>query len=284
MKDNICQYIGDLITARVETILNAAGDASGDAPEGSEYNAEWFHELRKQVRSLRALLIFVKPLDSEKRLYPIRIKLRDWFRTGDVRRDLDVLAARWEILRRQLPASGGDSFLSKYFNTRILSIKTVAPDGKLAAALADLQAVMDRGGWCKEKKPPKDFAKKRLSRWEKKLINIGSSLKTLDKKDLHALRIKCKNIRYAMEAFLPIWLKKNTVEMLKTLKNLQDILGQIHDIDNTPNIIAEILNNEVPLGAFETGFLIGWQSAERADYIRLLNKEWRHYLKAVNAI
>ncbi|MHB8231430.1 MAG: CHAD domain-containing protein [bacterium] len=277
MKNDICQYIGDLMTARVETIFNAGGDA----PEGHDDNAEWFHGLRKEVRALRALLVFIKPLDLEKRFYPIRIKLRDWFRNGDIRRDLDALAARWEMLQGQLPASGGGSFLNKYFRTRILSIKDVAPAGQLAAALTELRAVIDNGDWCKEKKPLKDFVKKRLGRWDKEIRNAGGSLKFMDKNGLHALRIKCKNLRYATESFLPLWSEKNTETMLKALKNLQDILGQIHDIDNTPNIIAEILHNEDPVAAFEVGFLTGRQSAEREDCMRRLDKEWKRYRKAV---
>ena len=52
----------------------------------------------------------------------------------------------------------------------------------------------------------------------------------LNIKELHAMRIAGKNFRYILECFAPIY--SNTLkEPISTMKNAQDLLGNIHDCD-----------------------------------------------------
>ncbi len=74
-------------------------------------------------------------------------------------------------------------------------------------------------------------------------------------KKLHELRKDCKKIRYALELLVKDNNKNNTaIRLIKTLQNIQDILGSIRDYDITIDYlkklepskeIQEIINNEI---------------------------------------
>lgn len=278
---NICQSLKYFVIARVQEILDVVNNNDDDDALDSNTVAN-FHELRKQVRALRALLIFIKPLDSEHLLNEDRKKLRDWFMAGNIRRDLDSLNGYWKILQERQSSSFSDvSLLSKYLHDRSLLTMAVAPSNQLVMPLLNIKAIMEQGNkWCAKKKSLTNFVKNRLRSWDRTIKNKEYLFEVMDKKELHILRIRCKNLRYTAEAFLTLWPRKDNILMIKTLENLQDILGQIHDIDNTPVVISEALSNQNPHIAFEVGFLRGWQAASRIDHIRLLKKKWKRYRKA----
>jgi CHAD domain-containing protein len=52
----------------------------------------------------------------------------------------------------------------------------------------------------------------------------------LNIKELHAMRIAGKNFRYILECFAPIY-SNSLKEPISTMKNAQDLLGNIHDCD-----------------------------------------------------
>ncbi|RZD17567.1 MAG: CHAD domain-containing protein [Candidatus Acididesulfobacter diazotrophicus] len=280
-----CQSLKYLIIARVQEILEVVNVVNNNDNNDNVIDSntiENFHELRKQVRSLRALLIFIKPLDRKHLLNEDRKKLRDWFMAGNIRRDLDSLNCYWKKLQERQSSFLSDiSLLSKYLHDRSLLTIAIAPSNQLVTPLLNIKAVMEQGNkWCAEKKSLKNFVKKRLRNWDRTIKNKGYSFEVMDKKELHILRIRCKNLRYTAEAFLPLWPEKDNVLIVKALKNIQELLGQIHDIDNTPVVISEVLNDKNPHIAFEVGFLRGWQAASRIDHIRLLKKKWGRYRKA----
>ncbi|MBY9021837.1 MAG: CHAD domain-containing protein, partial [Candidatus Lokiarchaeota archaeon] len=84
------------------------------------------------------------------------------------------------------------------------------------------------------------------------LIVITNSLKI---KELHELRKDCKKLKYILELLEKDNNKNNTaIGLIKTLQNIQDILGSIRDYDITIDYlkklehskeIQEIINNEI---------------------------------------
>jgi CHAD domain-containing protein len=81
------------------------------------------------------------------------------------------------------------------------------------------------------------------------LIVINNALKI---EELHELRKDCKKLRYLLELIGKE--NNNAIKMIKTLKNIQDILGSIRDTDITIDFlkklepskeIQEIINNEI---------------------------------------
>ena len=84
------------------------------------------------------------------------------------------------------------------------------------------------------------------------LIVITNSLKI---KELHELRKDCKKLKYILELLVKDNNKNDTaIRLIKTLQNIQDILGSIRDYDITIDYlkklepskeIQEIINNEI---------------------------------------
>ena len=81
------------------------------------------------------------------------------------------------------------------------------------------------------------------------LIVITNPLKI---EELHELRKDCKKLRYLLELLGKE--NNNAIGMIKTLQNIQDILGSIRDYDITINYlkkiepskeIQEIVNNQI---------------------------------------
>ena len=101
-------------------------------------------------------------------------------------------------------------------------------------------------------------------RYNKLLFRLVSKIETnflivitdiLKIKELHELRKDCKKLKYLLELLVKDNNKKNTaIRLIKTLQNIQDILGSIRDYDVTINYlkklepskeIQEIVNNEI---------------------------------------
>ena len=59
--------------------------------------------------------------------------------------------------------------------------------------------------------------------------DLAFALQTRDKRDLHALRIACKRLRYALERFEP--LDSSLQPAAERLAQIQDALGEAHDRD-----------------------------------------------------
>ena len=48
---------------------------------------------------------------------------------------------------------------------------------------------------------------------------------------LHELRIECKKLRYLLEAFAPLFAGKSAARLIRSLKRLQDNLGDFNDYE-----------------------------------------------------
>lgn len=82
----------------------------------------------------------------------------------------------------------------------------------------------------------------------------------------HALRIAVKKLRYTLEIYRPLY-GNRLLPVLKNLKHLQEILGEIHDCD----VWVETLSGKAPgSAAIDPGIL-------KSDDIILLVKDRREY-------
>lgn len=61
--------------------------------------------------------------------------------------------------------------------------------------------------------------------------------------ELHAMRIAAKHLRYSMESFEPAYEKK-LARYIKVVKNIQEMLGDIHDCDVWLEFLPEFLAQE----------------------------------------
>ncbi len=120
-----------------------------------------------------------------------------------------------------------------------------------------------------------------LERFEEAKELHNRALRTERSKPWHALRIGLKRFRYTLEGFLP----DRNAAWSENLKRLQDLLGDIHDLD----VLAELMEETKPSATAES--MEAWKERiiherrERIETYRQLTlgrtslwHEWRHNL------
>jgi CHAD domain-containing protein len=105
-------------------------------------------------------------------------------------------------------------------------------EGKLQRLLLQIGAWMNGGYWEKlisRKRLPK-FAAKILHQHKHKVLQYSGQIQShADVAGLHVLRIACKNLRYSIELYASLYDSKKMRRYLKSLTQLQEVLGEMND-------------------------------------------------------
>jgi CHAD domain-containing protein len=142
-------------------------------------------------------------------------------------------------------------------------------------ALLDIAEWIEAGPWTRDKDLRKrrdekvvGHAAKLLSRGRKRIREDGADLRALSTKKRHKLRIRAKNLRYAVEFFAGIFPggenAKRRESALTALKELQDQLGALNDLAQREALVANGHN----LGHHADGLL----APKEADVDQLLDR------------
>jgi CHAD domain-containing protein len=73
-----------------------------------------------------------------------------------------------------------------------------------------------------------------------KVRKLGKEIRKLDIVGLHRLRIRIKKLRYATEFFGSIWPSRRTKRYLSALKDLQQVLGALHDTTVAEKLVGHL--------------------------------------------
>ena len=123
-----------------------------------------------------------------------------------------------------------------------------------------------------------------LERFEEAKELHNQALRTEKPKPWHSLRVGLKKFRYTVEGLLP----EQYAVWSENLKRLQDLLGDVHDLDVLARLVED---TKMPGAAESSGFLKSWQEKiwrerhERIETYRRLTlgktslwHDWRHNL------
>ena len=208
-----------------------------------DLDVEFLHDFRVSVRCTRSALAQLKSVFSSDAAAYFREEFK-WLGsvTGAVR-DLDVYLLKMDEYRANLPAAAGDDLepLSKFLRRH-----RGAERRRLVAALRsqryrklthDWRAFLD-GNIAGE--PPAanarrsvgDVASERIWRAYRRVYNDGRKIDSHTPAEaLHELRIDCKKLRYLLEFFYHLYAEDDIKPLLKSLKRLQDNLGDYNDLE-----------------------------------------------------
>ena len=121
--------------------------------------------------------------------------------------------------------------------------------------------------------PIPDFARDVLRQYWKRLRSAGHAIETLPIPVLHALRLRVKRTRYAMEVFVPEHQPKPILRALRRLSLLQERLGVLND-----GAVAEGLLHQLggPAGrhAYAVGLVMGFVAARAVGAQPRINAAW----------
>lgn len=262
-----------LILAAYEDFRQKSGDC------------ETVHRLRVQLRRLRSLLAFAKPLIEPPAYEKWQTKLQTLSRTMNPLREADVIAATWLSLtaggRLTLTPPPWLGLLLADERER-LAKETAAllEEARPTAVLLDFRAwTMSDGLPAAGEQPLASFAADRLAGWLTAMKEAGKDLDWDDVPRLHQLRIQSKKIRYVLES-LPRQGRKTRLLILR-LKELQDYLGQRVDTLT----ISQAMNSWMSQHASrvvhrDAGLVIGWSCRQGLEAGQSFAGAWQRWRRA----
>ncbi len=229
-----------------QVIVNAPAVCGGEATG--------LHQMRIGLRRLRAAIAAFSKLVADSERDRIKAELKWMTNTLGPARDLDVFEA--EVLQPGNGGEGGDASLAA--TRRVFDQSRAEAYGAAVAAigseryrnlLLDAAEWIEAGAWTvdaslrgRRERSAEEHAVKMLGRVRKRIKAEGAKLRKLDVKQRHRIRIKAKNLRYAVEFFAGLFPgaenAKRREAALSALKDLQDELGALNDLAQREALIA----------------------------------------------
>lgn len=241
-------------------------------------SVEAVHQLRVAVRRLRSAFSTFKPIIADPRAAELQAELKWLAGALDEARDLDVFAED----NAALALEGAD--ISEL--APLVEKARIRGHAKAAAAVAsgrfrdlvlDATAWVETGDWLsargvrkRRETPARDFAAEALDRRRKVLLKRAKDLQGQDDAGRHEARIAAKKLRYAAEAFAPLFDPSAGKAFIKRLKTLQDDLGALNDAAVAQELVSRLGLQGKALKAAET--VLAARKAKRTKTIRAAAK------------
>ena len=243
---------------------------------------------RVKIRRLRSCLVFFKEGLPEETVSYWQAFFREEADALSNMRELDAAAL---TCRRQREAGGEDSdaptllldlFLQlrqdeqdKYFSRTVLNRHTE----KLAEFMLWLNRLQKGGFKGLGKETARHYASRRLHDWCGRMLALSKKYPDFSNmEDMHEIRIKVKRFRYVTQT---ITLAELPMDLLRQLKQLQDVLGLLHD-DYVNACWAKGIALQYPeeeeLQKQIRSFL-SWQNARSESLLAVVSEMWEHFLQ-----
>ena len=217
-----------------------------------DLDSEFLHDFRVAVRRTRAVMSQLRDVFDVERTKPFRKALK-WLGgvTGPTR-DLDVYLLKFPKYRDALVDGPGTDLapLEQYLiqqqrvEQRALDeALTSERYRKLLAEWRKLLRQVEVGRWITDpgQRPVQEVASERILGMYRKVMLRGSVIDAdTPAQRVHDLRIDCKKLRYLLEFFAKLYDPKELKPIVRTLKSLQDLLGDFNDYEVQQHSLASI--------------------------------------------
>jgi CHAD domain-containing protein len=271
----------------------------------ADVDPEALHDFRVAVRRTRATLKLGRPAlpDDVRDRWEPELK---WLGTLTTPvRDLDVVQLQLSSIGGWLVAADAADLapLSSYLNRRRVVERTALVTGLASERFARLRSEWgETVAGLRASRPESgaapmsvgDLAGRSISRASRRVLRAGADVRAESPAaDLHALRKRCKELRYALEVFTPVIEKKPRKRLVKDLKVLQDVLGRFQDAEVQLRVLRGFAETEAGEASAEAvlaageliGHLVAVQEAARqeldATFTRFARKGSRRRLRSL---
>ena len=214
-------------------------------------NEKNIHDIRTSVRRFNAsFLTLPKRYRKEYGLSEYNKLANQFFKVNSEIRDIDIIRGKLKEYPETIQKNNAIDLLTKERKSKLEGARTFA----LTLKNVNSKKILDKI----------DITEKEIQkRYNKILIILINKIETnflivitnpLKVEELHALRKDCKKLRYLLEILGKE--DNNAIRMVKTLQNIQDILGSVRDYDVTIEYlkklepskeIQDIISNEIEL-------------------------------------
>jgi CHAD domain-containing protein len=257
----------------------------------TDSDPEGVHKARVATRRLRSDLRTLRPVLQTARTEPLRKELK-WLgeSLGSVR-DADVLQGLLASKLAVLPAACGDDAaqiekeLERQRATELANLGRALDSSRYLAVLDELVSVVHE--------PPLDWSRRDPTRTDAAVVKKVANKqwkrfrKAVDRlprdpsdQELHEVRKRAKQARYAFEAAAPI-IGKSARRLSKRLSDLQDHLGALQDAVMAADWLHEAA---LRVGGASNGYVAGRIAqafdTDRRDLRRSWKKEWKRARRA----
>jgi CHAD domain-containing protein len=201
-----------------------------------DLDTEFLHDLRVSIRRARSVLRELKHVHDP----AARSKLRDelkWAQqlTGPVR-DLDVQLLEWRDLVGLLPDERAPELeplrelLARRRASELTKLRRGLRSKRFAAVLEAWRTLPPDEDGADAARPIEAVAGERIRKVYRRMVSDGGRIDDASPAEaLHDLRKRGKELRYLLEMFGGLFEPKVVKPMVKTLKQLQDVLGDFQD-------------------------------------------------------
>jgi triphosphatase len=220
-------------------------------------SSEGVHQLRVAVRRLRSAMSTFGPLIEGHQTESLDAELAWLAATGDDARDLDVFAADNASL-------APDELADLSALNKLVAAAQARAHAKVRGALAssrfrdlvlEAAAWVETGEWLtaggkigrRRKAPAAAFAAEALDRRWKTLQKRAGDILAMEDADRHRLRIQAKKLRYAAEAFAPLFPKSSAPGFIRRVKTLQTELGGLNDAAVAESLVERLAPKDAAL-------------------------------------
>lgn len=260
--------------------------------DGNREDPRLVRQTRVKLRRLRSCLVFFKAGLPSDVVYRWQQEFKEDAELLSNMRELDVLLQTCRRYRRcdSTGAVTGDSCAmpeplllegvaeelrqeesAKFYRKFRLNGRTL----QLARFLLWLMGSLK---WRSAKEHVRDYSERRLAHWADRLENMSRKYTDFrEMKDLHKIRIKVKRFRYVVQTLDVVRLDLN---LLRRLKQLQDMLGLLHDDYINALWAAGICRKYRKDRALneETRQFLAWQGSQAQAALALLPGVWQEFL------
>ena len=226
-------------------------------PGVSRGDSEALHQTRVGLRRLRTIITIFDDMVADERRDSIKRELKWAARSLSPARDLDVLIGEIDTRHGKADTASELTAWKKVLTRRREAVyretNQAIASRRFRTLLLDVAGWIDAGDWLTMPKKTmhklrdrrvRRFAAEELSRRRKKLLKIGKHLDKLSAVRRHELRIAGKKLRYAAEFFANLFPGKSSAKrlntMIESLKDLQDALGTLNDIESRKEFTREL--------------------------------------------
>jgi inorganic triphosphatase YgiF len=249
------------------------------------------HQMRVALRRLRALLgMFLRSFPSAEFIAFREDAKRIAAAMGEAR-NLDVFLG---LLRngpiRAFPEEAGFAGIVEECEARreagYAAIRALLETPETTKFVLSLQGFIARHGWRNAlapeslthlTAPAREFGAGHMARLHQKILKRGRKSLALNAHDRHELRIDLKKLRYAADAFGPLFGGGKAMRSYtRHAARLQDALGAFNDLVTASALVGELAAAQTRAA----GIVIGWCGRAAVTDDALLLETWKRFRKA----
>ncbi len=205
----------------------------------ADVDSEFVHQYRVNIRKARSLVSLFKRIYSPARYRQLNEALKDLGKRTNELRDLDVFLIDCRVYPEMLPDNlrpGLNQLVERLRRRRRTVFRKVRNqlvghdyDEQVITLQSALQQEPDYAT-ARAHMPLKQLVCHKINKQYRAIVKDGALIgdDTPDQA-VHALRIKCKKLRYLLELFAELFCNTAIKPLIKQLKLLQDNLGQFND-------------------------------------------------------